>query len=364
MEFTICTGFAADSGDARGRAPRLQHREENMSEDRPRGTIRATVDFVAPGRQIGTLNLPQSEHDDAWGVVPIPVAVIAGGSGPTVLLEGGNHGDEYEGPITLCELARTLDPGEVNGRLIILPAVNWPAVEAARRTSPIDGLNMNRCFPGDPLGSATQQIVAYVNDMLFPMADAFLDLHSGGSSLDILPSAILETGADEAHTARNRAAAEAFGTETVVGIDNRGDPRTATAAAVRAGLTVVGTEMAGAGTVSIGALELCRQGVRNVLAHLGVLEPGAAVPRRGPARHLALGSSAHVLSPCQGVFEPLQPLGADVSAGTPVGRIHDLANPGRPPEAISASCEGMIFGHRHPGAVRRGNCCVVVASPA
>ena len=104
-------------------------------------------------------------------------------AGPTVILEGGNHGDEYEGPIVLGELIRTLDPGAVSGRLIFIPAINLPAVIAARRTSPIDDLNFNRAFPGDPLGSPTQQIVAYVNDVLFPMSDAFLDLHSGGSSL-------------------------------------------------------------------------------------------------------------------------------------------------------------------------------------
>lgn len=327
------------------------------------GTIRATVDFDRQGKQVGHLNLPQSEHDDAWGVVPIPVAVIANGSGPTVLLEGGNHGDEYEGPIALCELVRELDPGEVQGRLIFVPAVNWPAVAAARRTSPLDGKNMNRSFPGDPLGSATDQIAAYVNDVLFPLSDAFLDLHSGGSSLDIIPTAILEAASDPEHTARNRAAADAFGTEYVVAIDNRGDPRTATASAVRAGLTVVGTEMAGAGTVSMEALALCRQGVRNVLAHLGVLEASRQTPRSSPARHFTLGTRAHIVSPVAGVFEPLQRLGENVRAGDAVGRIHDLANPAAAPVVLEAGCDGMVFGHRHPGAAKPGSCCVVVASP-
>ncbi len=334
-----------------------------MNSKRPAGTMRPTVDFDRLGKQVGHLYLPQSEHDDAWGVVPIPIAVIANGSGPTVLLEGGNHGDEYEGPITLCELIRDLDPGAVQGRLILLPGVNWPAVAAAWRTSPLDGKNMNRCFPGDPLGTATDQIVAYVNDVLFAMSDAFLDLHSGGSSLNILPSAILEAGADPDHTARNRAATEAFGTQNVVAIDNRGDPRTATAAAVRAGLTVVGTEMAGAGTVSIEALTLCRQGVRNVLAHLGVLPCDMAQPRPATARHFTLAPGAHVLSPSHGVFEPLHALGASVRAGDPVGRIHDLSRPLAPPDGLIAGHDGIVFGHRHPGAVKPGSCCVVVASP-
>ena len=123
------------------------------------------------------------------------IAVIKNGSGPTAILQAGNHGDEYEGPITLGEMIRELDPAQVNGRLIFLPAINTPAVLAGRRTSPVDGLNLNRTFPGDEAGTITQQISAYVSDVIMPLGDAYLDLHSGGSSLNILPSAIIEPSA-------------------------------------------------------------------------------------------------------------------------------------------------------------------------
>ena len=61
------------------------------------------------GVQHGFLRLPYSRDDSAWGSVMIPIAVIRNGKGPTALLTGGNHGDEYEGPIALFDLARTLD---------------------------------------------------------------------------------------------------------------------------------------------------------------------------------------------------------------------------------------------------------------
>jgi N-alpha-acetyl-L-2,4-diaminobutyrate deacetylase len=64
--------------------------------------------------------------------------VISNGRGPMGILEGGSHGDEYEGPIALGELIRTLDPGAVSGRLIFIPAINLPAVAAGRRTSPLE----------------------------------------------------------------------------------------------------------------------------------------------------------------------------------------------------------------------------------
>jgi len=75
--------------------------------------ITPSVDFDAMGVQHGHLRLPYSRDDSAWGSVMIPVAVIRGGEGPTALLTGGNHGDEYEGPIALFDLALTLRPEEV-----------------------------------------------------------------------------------------------------------------------------------------------------------------------------------------------------------------------------------------------------------
>jgi N-alpha-acetyl-L-2,4-diaminobutyrate deacetylase len=329
-----------------------------------RTTLRATVDFDKPGKQLGFIEVPHSVHDDAWGIIRVPIAVIGSGPGPTVILEGGNHGDEYEGPIVLGELIRTLDPGVVSGRLIFIPAINLPAVAAGRRTSPLDDLNFNRAFPGDPLGSPTQQIVAFVNDVLFPLADAFLDLHSGGSSLAIIPSAIIEPVADTEGHARNQTAALAFGAPMTVAIDNRGDPRTATASAARAGLTVVGTEMAGGGTVSMDALAICRRGVRNVLAHLGSLPPEMSDPPQTSSPIYDLpGSNAYVLATDEGVFEPFHANGTVVRAGQPAGRIHFLVDPSRPPVELAYEAEGILYGRRQPGKVRPGNCCLVVARP-
>jgi predicted deacylase len=279
-------------------------------------------------------------------------------------MEGGNHGDEYEGPIVLGELIRELDPSAIQGRLILIPAINLPAVAAGKRTSPLDDLNYNRTFPGDPLGTITRQISAYVQDVLLPRGDAFLDLHSGGSSLDILPSAIVEPAADPEHLRRNIEAVLAFDAPITVVVDNLGDPRTATAAAVAAGLTVVGTEMAGAGTVSLDALDICRRGLRNVLAHLGLLDSSLATPRRSdPQVYELLGPPAYVLASEDGVFEPFHRNGTAVRAGQPAGRIHFLHDPGRAPVELHYGADGIVYARRQPGRVRPGNCCLVVASP-
>ncbi len=327
-------------------------------------TARTTIDFDRNGKQIGFVDIPHSPHDDAWGATRIPLAVISNGSGPTALLQAGNHGDEYEGPITLGELIRDLDPATVSGRLIVVPAINTPAVLAGRRTSPVDGLNLNRSFPGDAAGTITQQIAAYVSDVLMPLADAYVDLHSGGSSLNILPSAIIEPSSDAALRQKNIAAVLAFDAPLTVIIDNLGEPRTSTATAVRQGLVTVGTEMAGAGTVSLEALAICRRGVRNVLAHLGILPESGSKPAARPEAILRIpGHDGYVLATTDGVFEPFHPLGTTVGAGQPAGRIHKLGDPAREPETLFYAASGIVYGRRQPGRVVVGNCCVTVAAP-
>jgi hypothetical protein len=112
-----------------------------------------------------------------------------------------------------------------------MPANNVHAVMSGTRTSPVDGLNFNRTFPGDAKGTITQQISEFVANEIFPRGDAFLDLHSGGSSLDILPSTVLEPTDDPELHKRNVAAVRAFDAPLTVVVSNYGDARTATAAA-------------------------------------------------------------------------------------------------------------------------------------
>jgi N2-acetyl-L-2,4-diaminobutanoate deacetylase len=322
------------------------------------------IDFEKNGRQIGFVMFPHSPHDDAWGVTRVPIAVIANDAGPRVIIEGGHHGDEYEGPIVIGELARDLDPGRLQGRLILMPAVNTPAVTASRRTSPIDRLNFNRTFPGDPAGALTQYISAYVANYIFPMGDAFLDLHSGGSSPDFIPSAVIQPTEDKPLAKRNTAAALVFDGPATVVVPNLGDQRPATASACRAGVVTVGPELAGGGRESSEAPNIFRCGVRNVLVHHGVLDGELQAERHSDKAILELrGTAAYVYAPSEGILETFHPLGAKVSAGEPSGQIHCVWERGHAPDTISYNCHGTLLAPRQPGRVKPGNCCFVVASP-
>ena len=100
-------------------------------------SISCDIDFDRPGKQISHLRLDHSDNRHAFGFIPIPIAVISGAPGPTVLLTAGNHGDEYEGQVILRRLIRDTEPEGLKGRLIVLPALNAPAVQAGTRVSPL-----------------------------------------------------------------------------------------------------------------------------------------------------------------------------------------------------------------------------------
>src|SRR5271155_1385753 len=155
----------------------------------------ADIDFDAPGRRTGYVRITHSDDRNAFSVIPVPVAVLVGErEGPTMFLSAGNHGDEYEGQAVLHRLLRTLDPAMLRGRLIVLPALNLPAVRAVRRVSPLDGGNMNRVFPGDAAGGPTAAMAAWVTAEVLSRAAFACDLHSGGSSGRYVPCAYLHWG--------------------------------------------------------------------------------------------------------------------------------------------------------------------------
>ena len=146
--------------------------------------VRCDIDLDAPGRQAGYLRAPLSRNTSGWGTIEIPIVSVKNGSGPTILFTGGVHGDEYEGQIAVSRLARTLDPATVQGQVIMIPAVNMPAVMNDTRLSPVDNRDMNRCFPGNPRGTFSEMLAHFLDSNVLPFADVSVDIHTAGHSFD------------------------------------------------------------------------------------------------------------------------------------------------------------------------------------
>lgn len=319
--------------------------------------ISSEVDFERDGRQQGFLRLPHSVHRSAYGWIAIPIIVIKNGTGPTVLLTAGNHGDEYEGQLALMKLCRELRPESVRGRIIILPAANFPAVIGGLRTSPIDDLNLNRSFPGDPDGRPTSAIAHYLQSELLSISDFAVDLHSGGSSLMYLPSALATPVKDTRLAATQLEMLRAFAAPLAFYAAPGGEDRTMLAAAEAAGVAAIGTELGGSGTTSVNSVAIAERGVRRVLKHVGSL-PDIDVGVDPPPTRLmeVCGSNYYVYSPEYGLWEPLADLGDDVEAGQAAAAVYCPRTPWREPVLAHFAHSGTIICRRVPGLVDRGDC--------
>jgi N-alpha-acetyl-L-2,4-diaminobutyrate deacetylase len=328
----------------------------------PPSPVTPTIDLDAPGASHGFLRLPYSRDDSAWGSVMIPIAVVRGGDGPTALFTGANHGDEYEGPVALFELARSLDPAALAGTVIIVPALNYPAFRAGTRTSPIDRGNLNRSFPGSPTGTVTEKIADYVTRHLLPRADIVLDFHSGGRTLDFLPFAAAHVLPDKAQEARAKAAVAAFAAPfsmQMLEIDAVGMLDTT---AETLGKTFVTTELGGGGTARAETVAVARRGVRNLLVHAGILDEA---PEAAPTRWLDMPSGeCFTFAEDAGLFEPVVDLGGTLAAGDVIARIHPVNRTGLAPVELRARLGGLVAARHVPGLVQPGDCAAVVAVPA
>ena len=228
------------------------------------------IDLDAPGKRLGTIKLVHSDNRHSFSVIPVPIAVIANGDGPGVMLSGGTHGDEYEGQAVMQDLLRTLRPEDVNGRIYILPALNYPAVLDAARCSPLDGGNLNRVFPGDPRGGPTAVLAHIVARDIISRCRYAMDLHSGGKGALYTPCAYLHWGGDAAHKRAKLEGARAFGAPSAVIAGNFANAGSMTAECDRQGVVMISAELGGGGTVDRRLVAMARSGVRRALAHWGV----------------------------------------------------------------------------------------------
>jgi predicted deacylase len=321
--------------------------------------ISSEVDFDKEGKHSGFLRLPHSVHRSAYGWLGIPITCIKNGTGPTVLLVSGNHGDEYEGQVTLIKLTRRLAADDVRGRIIILSAANFPAAMAGMRTSPIDEGNLNRSFPGDPDGRPTTAIAHYIESVLLPMADCVLDLHSGGSSLMYIPSALARRSADPAKRAQTIEMMKLFGAPISMLLDSpQGEDRTLTGGTERVGVKLhMGTELGGSGTVTPAALAYAERGVARLLDHFGVLTRKLHDEAPAKTRLVAVkGPNYYCYAPDAGLFEPYVDLGDEVEAGQPAGAVHFPDTPWREPTIARFEHAGLVICKRVPGRIERGDC--------
>lgn len=324
-----------------------------------------SVDFQKPGKQQGFMQVPYSHNLGGWANVMIPITTVANGSGPTVLILGGNHGDEYQGQIAAMKLARELTPEMVTGRIILIPSLNFPAARAATRLSPLDGMNMNRAFPGNPEGNVTSQIAHFLTTILFPLSDVVIDIHSGGRSMEFVPCSHMHLVSDLEQRRKMLAAMLAWNTDFCFLYADIAGSGLLPVEAENQGKLVVTTELGGGECIPASVHRIAQSGLRNVLIHVGALrgeeQTRASLGKAPTVLTQALNREDYLLAPESGVFEVCVELGEHVQKGDTVGHIHHLERPDRQPDTIVAQSNGYLVTMRAPCLTQQGDCVAVIA---
>ncbi len=331
-----------------------------MNSGDQRSKISTVVDFDQEGVQHGHLTIPHSRNESPWGSILMPVSVFRNGAGPTVLLTGGNHGDEYEGPITLMKLIRMLDVERLSGQVIVLPALNYPAVMAGTRLSPLDGRNMNRCFPGDRDGTITPMIADFVQRFILSRCDAVVDIHSGGKMMSFLPTSVIHRLPDADRMARTVAAARAFGAPNCLVLEELDAAGMLDTAVEDMGKIFISTELGGGGTSTPETVAIALSGVHDVLVHLGVLDE--PLTGTGETRFLETLDGSYVIADGGGIVEFAVNLGDQVTAGQALAFIHDVDTPSRPAVEYVAPRDGIVVHKHFAGLIGRGDCLSVIGT--
>jgi predicted deacylase len=300
---------------------------------------------------IGRLSCPPGER--AQGLIPvgvstygvelgIPLIVVNGAEpGPVLCVDGGVHGDEYDGMEAVRRVLAETDPATLRGTLVGIPCVNTPAFEAAARTSGLDHANLNRIFPGDPDGSYSQRLAATFVEQVIPAVDALVDLHTGGAYGEIAPLTIVQGGYEELATAIGLAAGHPL-------IWKGGKwGGTARLSALQAGKPAITVE-AGGGTYREETVALHVRSVRNIMRQLGMIDGAAEL----------LGSYTEVSgtfarSATGGFFVGHADPGEECKQGDLIARVVD--HYGATLEEVRAPQDGIVLWVRRIRTVQPGD---------
>lgn len=293
--------------------------------------------------------------------VDVPVVLVNGARpGPRVVLTGGVHGGEFIGVAATARLAAQLEPEEVSGQVVICPVANPPAVYGGRLgVSPLDGVNINRVFPGDPDGGPTERLAAWLFENLLAGADAYADLHSGGIDGFLLDFVGYRLTSDTELDARTRDMAHAVGYERVVlGTDASGG--NSHAAAARRGVPAILIETGQGGDREDATVRTLLDGLYRLLHHLGVLDAPPAGQTTAPVRESVWGG--WVESPAAGLWYPDFAPGDEVSEGQSIGRVVDPVDGSE--HKITANATGQVLYGMYGLTVAPGDELAAIAAPA
>lgn len=341
------------------------------------GELRADSDWVVHSMKDSTEEILRHE-------------IVGHRPGPHLLITGGVHGDEFEPMAAVRRLMREIPAEELYGKVTLVPVVNEPAFLRGQRTAE-DGLDLARTCPGKADGSLTEQI-AWELSKLIHSADYYIDLHTGGTRLTVLPLTGYTLHPNGEVLSAQRRMARAFGLPLIWGTDPNVVGRSLSVAR-DANVPAIYAEYLGGGRFEPAGVDAYVRGCLGVMEEFGLLQSspapsgsdgktGSQAPHVAPlvaglvadsgtlapriVEDLRPGSGYMQVNhptPIEGFFEPAVMLGQEVRAGEVLGTVCDLLR--HRVETIRSRYTGtVIVLHTFPRVDEGTSVAVVLETPA
>lgn len=263
--------------------------------------------------------------------VPVKVA-IGTRPRPRLVALAGIHGDETEGMLSLLDFWVNCEPAELDGTVILVPVANPPAFAAHQRRSPIDGLDLNRSFPGKPDGTPSERLAYRLLHDLVAGADFAFTLHSWSATGTVVAYVEFPVG-DGPVATRSFEAAQAAGFRR---LRQSGWPAGALGPAANAlGVPAIEAEIGGQGMSSTGNRAAYVDHLHRLLQHLGVRRGS---PPLNPVPEVY--AKVDLFAPSGGMLRLAVSAGEQVAGGALLATISDLH--GAPVAEMRAPHAGLV----------------------
>jgi predicted deacylase len=266
----------------------------------------------------------------------LPMWLVNGAhDGPTLAVTAGVHPAEYASIAAALQFGQTIDPAKVHGQVIVVPVMNLPSFTARSiYICPLDGKNLNRVFPGDPDGTASEQIAAWIFANVIQAADYFVDMHGGDLIEALVPFTIFYKAGNPKVIDESLEMARAFGIPILVGSETPGGTYSS---AAKAGIPAILTEAGGQGIWTKEDVRAHSDGLDRLMRHLKMTDG----PPPAPVACTVLSRFLWRRSDHDGFWYPAVSVNDAVKEGQELGVVKDWE--GRVLQRATAEADGRVL---------------------
>lgn len=275
-------------------------------------------------------------------LVEIPVFVFNSKKpGPTMLIQGGLHGDEVNSVELIRRLLAQKTFNIINGCVIVVPILNIFGFLSSSRE--VSGKDINRYFPGNKNGSLASRIAYYHTKAIAANIDFAVDFHTGGDQRSNFPQIRYTKGSKEgAKLAKIFNAPFRFESALI--------DKSFRKEAHKHGIPVIVYEGGESNRLDEKAIQIGIQGVKNLLFHLGFLQEDTSTTQEDS---ILLQKRQWLRAPIAGMFHSIITNGQPVQKNQILGYVTDTY--GQSSTAIKAPKKGYIIAINNFPIIKRGD---------